>query len=319
MMPITRRALNALVVTAVFMLLAAPALAQTGGVRGKVVDAKGQPVEGAEVVIQSKESARKLQVKTNARGEFVQIGVFPGEYVITAAKDNLKSQMDVRVGLGDPQQIEIQLTPGGATAEQVAEQQKQVETLKAAFTAGVTAIQNKDHQTAIAKFNEALAIAPNCADCYYNLGIVYSQMDELDQAAAAYEKAGSLRPEHAETWNNLVNVYNKQGKQDLAMEASNKAVAAAASPAAGGASASTLFNQGVILWNQNKFAEARDKFEAATKADPKHADSQYRLAMANLNLGDMDKATAAFQAYLEAAPNGPHAEEAKQFLEAMKK
>jgi hypothetical protein len=33
----------------------------------------------------------------------------------------------------------------------------------------------------------------------------------------------------------------------------------------------------------------------------------------------MPKATAAFEAYLQAAPNGPHAEEAKQFLDAMKK
>jgi TolA-binding protein len=94
---------------------------------------------------------------------------------------------------------------------------------------------------------------------------------------------------------------------------------AAASSGGGGGNASSLFNQGVILWNQNKYEEARDKFEAATKADPKHADSQYRLAMAHLNLGDMAKASAAFEAYLEAAPNGPHAEEAKQFLDAIRK
>lgn len=317
-MMLTSRALHAFLVIPVFLLLAVPAAAQTGGVRGKVVDAKGQPVEGAEVVLQSKESARKLQLKTNARGEFVQIGVFPGEYTITVTKDNLKTQMDLRVGLGDPQQVDLTLAPGGATAEQVAEQQKQLESLKAAFTAGVTAIQAKDHATAIAKFNEAIAIAPNCADCYYNLGIVYTQMDDLDNAVAAYEKAGALRPGHAETWNNLVNIYNRQGKADKAMEASNKAVAAASS-GGGGGNASSLYNQGVILWNQNKYAEARDKFEAATKADPKHADAQYRLAMAHLNLGDMEKATAAFEAYLQAAPDGPHAEEAKQFLAAMKK
>jgi len=318
MMLITRRALNAILVLAVFLLLAPAAAAQTGGVRGKVVDAKGQPVEGAEILIQSKESARKLQLKSNAKGEFIQIGIFPGEYTVSAAKDNLKTQIDVRVGMGEAREITLSLAPGGMSPEQAAAQQKQIETLKLAFTEGVTAIQAKDLDTAIAKFNEALAIAPNCADCYYNLGIAYTQKDDLDNAALAYEKAGELRPNHAETWNNLVNVYNKQGKSDKAMEASNKAVAAASS-GGGGGNASSLFNQGVILWNQNKYEEARDKFEAATKADPKHADSQYRLAMAHLNLGDMAKASAAFEAYLEAAPNGPHAEEAKQFLDAIRK
>jgi hypothetical protein len=32
---------------------------------------------------------------------------------------------------------------------------------------------------------------------------------------------------------------------------------------------------GVILWNAGKFAEAKEKFEAATKADPNNADAQY--------------------------------------------
>ena len=41
--------------------------------------------------------------------------------------------------------------------------------------------------------------------------------------------------------------------------------------------------------------------------------------MANLNLGDMPGAVAAFEAYLKAAPTGPHADEVKGVLAAMKK
>ena len=95
--------------------------------------------------------------------------------------------------------------------------------------------------------------------------------------------------------------------------------AAGAGAAAGGGSAAALYNQGVILWNQGKYPEARDQFEAATKADPKYAEAQYRLGMANVNLGDMPKAVSAFEAYLQADPNGQHAAEVKQFLAAMKK
>ena len=75
----------------------------------------------------------------------------------------------------------------------------------------------------------------------------------------------------------------------------------------------------MILWNAGKFAEAKEKFEAATKADPNNADAQYRLGMANVNLGDMPGAVSAFEAYLKAAPTGPHADEVKGFIAAMKK
>jgi tetratricopeptide (TPR) repeat protein len=318
MMLIKRPVSSVLFLVAVLAFAAAPAVAQTGGVRGKVVDPSGNPVEGAQVVIQGKDSARKLQLKTNAKGEFVQIGVFPGQYLIIVTKDTLKSETEIRVSLGDPQHVDIKLQAGGVTQEQADAHKKQMAALKGTFEEGVAALQGKDFDTAIAKFQAAIELAPNCADCYYNLGYTHSQKGDLAAAAAAYEKAGELRPGHADTWNNLVNVYTQLGQKDKAMEASEKAVQAATS-APGGGSASSLYNQGVILWNQNKFQEARDKFDAATKADPKHADAHYRLGMANLNLGDVPKAVTAFETYLQVAPSGPHAEEAKQILAAMKK
>jgi hypothetical protein len=93
----------------VLMLMAAPALAQTGGVRGKVTDAAGKPVEGATVRIEAKSVTRKLEVKTNKKGEYIQIGVFPGEYKITAEKDGKSVSVDARIGLGDPTQVDIQM------------------------------------------------------------------------------------------------------------------------------------------------------------------------------------------------------------------
>ena len=50
-------------------------------------------------------------------------------------------------------------------------------------------------------------------------------------------------------------------------------------------SASAMFNQGVILWNAGKIADAKKQFEDAVKADPKLADAHYWLGMANLNEG----------------------------------
>src|SRR5206468_12704505 len=98
-------------------------------------------------------------------------------------------------------------------------------------------------------------------DCYYNIG--YSHMQKKDWAAAeaAFKKAVELKPDYVDAWNGLANVYNSQQKTDLALEASGKAAqysgaAAGAAGGGGGGSSSALYNQGVILWNAGKFAEA---------------------------------------------------------------
>ena len=151
-----------------------------------------------------------------------------------------------------------------------------------------------------------------------------SQKKDYAAAEAAFKKAIELKPDYVDAWNGLANVYNAEGKTDLAIEASGKAAQSSGAArggggGGGGGSASALYNQGVILWNAGKFPEAKEKFEAATKADPNNADAQYRLGMANVNLGDMPGAVSAFEAYLKAAPTGPHADEVKAFIAAMKK
>ena len=80
----------------------------------------------------------------------------------------------------------------------------------------------------------------------------------------------------------------------------------AAGAAAGGApSASASFNQGVILWNANKFAEAKSSFEAAVKADPNMAEAHYWLGMALLNGGDTAKRQAEVRDVSEAGADRP--------------
>ena len=306
----------------VMIMLAMPALAQTGGMRGKVVDAAGKPVEGATVLIESKGVSRKLTVKTNKKGEFIQIGLYPGEYKVTAEKEGKVAVADnFRVGLGDPSVLDLQLSAG--VAANSAEQQKRMSELQAAFDAGVAASKAQNFDEAIASFQKAAAAAPNCHDCYYNIGYAYFQKKDYPNAEAAYKKATELKPDYVEAWSALANVYNMQSKLDDALAASNKAAELSsggpAGAAGGGGNAPALYNQGVILWNQQKYAEAKDKFEAATKADPKHGEAHYRLGMSYVNLGDMAKAVTAFENYLAADPSGPHAEEVKQFISAMKK
>ena len=70
--------------------IAAPGYAQTGQIKGKVVDANGKPVDGATVTIEGSDSgSRKSQSRRNKNGEYIQIGLQPGQYKVTATKDEL--------------------------------------------------------------------------------------------------------------------------------------------------------------------------------------------------------------------------------------
>lgn len=300
----------------VLVSLAAPASAQTGMLKGRVVDTADKPVEGAKVIIAAKGMKNSREVKTNKKGEWVQIGLFPGDYEITAEKGEDKGTVTTRVSIGENPEVMIRVGRAGPSPEMAAK----AAALQKSFDEGVALSKAGDFDGSIAKFNEAIAQAPQCQDCYYNIGFAHSQKKEWDKAEAAYKKAVEIKPDYAEAWNGLANAYNQQKKLDLALEATaNAAKYGGGGAAGGGGSASALYNQGVILWNQNKYAEAKEKFAEAAKADPTYADAHYRLGMANLNLGDMAGATTAFEAYLKAAPTGQYAEQVKGVLASIKK
>ena len=99
------------------------------------------------------------------------------------------------------------------------------------------------------------------------------------EAEAAFKKAIELKPDSGDAYTGLANIYNAQKKFDLAAEASAKAAQYSAAARRRRAAPRPRYNQGVILFNAGKFAEAKAQFEAATKADPNMAMAQYQLGM----------------------------------------
>src|SRR5438046_10065777 len=98
-----------LLAAAVVLAYAGSAAAQTGMVKGKVTDAQGNPVEGAKVTIIQKGAKSGRELKTNKKGEFVQLGVFSGSYTIAAEKDDMKASVDMPVSIGDNQDVNLSL------------------------------------------------------------------------------------------------------------------------------------------------------------------------------------------------------------------
>jgi Tfp pilus assembly protein PilF len=297
---------------AVLFVMAGPAAAQSV-IRGRVVDQGGKPVEGAVVAIEATESSRRAQVKTNRNGEYMQIGLPSGRYNVTATKDNLKAVQQATISQGNPTELNFQLTPtSGLTAEQV----KQNQETQALAQSAIDAMRAGRDEEAIKLFNDLVVKVPTCSDCYYNLGVAYSKRQQYAEAEASFRKATEMAPNSADAYTGLANVYNAQKKFDLAQQASAKAAELAGS-IGGGGNAEALYNQGVILWNAGKFAEAKDQFEKAIQADAKLAMAYYQLGMANLNLGQVPAARQAFEGYLKADPNGAKSAEVQGFLKQL--
>ena len=319
-----RRTLTIAVLAVGLAFVAAPVTAQTGQVKGKVVDAKGEPIEGAKITLLNQQTNRTLETKTNRRGEYIQVGLAPGKYRITAAKDSLSDTVDVDIRL---EMATHDFTLGGAgkggtmSKEDAAKAKAKADLATKTFNEGVALSNDGKSDEAIAKFQEVIAIIPNCVECYANIGTVHTRAKKYDEAEAAFKKAIELKPDYAEAYSGLANLYNTQKKFDLAAEASKKASelgGAAAGGAAGGGSASAVFNQGVIFWNAGKYPEAKAQFELAVKLDPNMADAHYQLGMALVNSGDMAGAKPKFEQYLKLAPTGQYAETAKAIIASIK-
>jgi tetratricopeptide (TPR) repeat protein len=322
-----RRALILGFIALAAVALASPAPAQTTGIlKGMVIDAKGQPLDSVNITIEFKEGiSRTYKVKTNKRGEFIQIGLTPGQYKVTAEKEKLAQSFDARVRLGETTEVKFKLAPGegGTTASKEAAEKGAK--IKGLFDEGVTASKAGDHDGAIAKFSEALTLLPECYDCLYNIGYAYTQKKEYDKAEEAYKKSIELKADYADAYNGLATVYNAEKKFAEAKEASNKAAElqnAAAAAAPGGvapANVDVLYNQGVIAWNAGEAENAQKKFQEVLKINPNHADAHFQLAMTLVNQGKLAEATAEFEAYLKLAPEGQYAAQAKAIVAQLKK
>jgi tetratricopeptide (TPR) repeat protein len=299
--------------------LSVPALAQsTGLVKGKVVDAANQPVDDAKVVIEFADGMnRKYEVKTNKKGEFIQIGLSPGNYKVTASKEGVGVQaFDTRVRLGTPVELNFVLTPAGPGGAPMSKEDVEFRKL---FQEGINALNASNWDEALAKFQTSVTQRPDCFQCHLAVGEAYLGKKDFANAEGAFNKAKELKPDAPEPYRGLRNLYNEQKQFDKAAEMAAEANKRGGSAGGtGAASAADLYNQAATFWNAGKYAEAQQALEQALKADPNHADSHYLSGMVDVNQARLPDALAHFEKYLELAPNGTNAAQAKGMVDALK-
>ncbi len=349
------RALGAAVAMVVLVAGAAPAADQAGSIariRGRVVDEKSQPVADVEITLESVggDQQNKYSVKTGRDGVYQHVGIYAGSgagtYIIVARKGDLEGEMRgvaLKGGIVNPIP-DIILTkavggptkPGGTrmTAAEIADFNRKQEEIKKLYEGVNADIEAKNYDSAISKLQAIIESRKDCANCYAALGGVYLRKGDLANAEKSHLEAIKLDSKLAASYEELGTIYNQQRKFAEAAKMTTTAMelnqAAAASAGAGGGAvapsgndAKSLYNQGVILWNQTstdpkKIPEARAYFERAVKLDPKYANAQYQLGLALYSENKMSEARGPLEAYLKLAPNGENAATAKALLDTIK-
>jgi tetratricopeptide (TPR) repeat protein len=310
-----KRSLLAGGLCAAALLVGAEAFAQTGTARGKVVDEKDQAVADAVVTLEFQGGVtRKMETKTNKKGEFTQVGMYPGPYKITISKEGYApAVIDHRISMGEPTYLPDIKMLSKAAALAASPDNKAREELTANFKKAIELTQGGQLPEAEALYKEILVKNPSVPEVHYNLGYVYSQRKDWPAAEAAYLKAIELRPNYGEAYTALSRVYANSGQQAKATEILAKAAAE------NQGDPKVAFGVAVDLFNQGKADEAAAAFQKVLELDPNHADSHYFLGTVAVQQNKIPEAVTHLEKYLSMNPtNTQYVATAQGLLQALK-
>jgi len=339
--------------------------AQTSSLEGDVKGEDGQPLKGALVKIERKDIKGNYKVKTDKKGHYFHAGLPLGMYRLTVEVDGkpMDSVDNVRTRLGDPTPVNFDLQAqkvkreamqraaetGQLTQEQkrdlTPEQRAQLEknlkereaamkknaALNNAFNEGMTAMQGKAWDQAVAAFTKASEMDPKQHVVWAQLAESYMGQAQgkpgadgeaiMAKGLEAYSKALELKPDDAAYHNNYALALVKAKKIPEAQAELTKA--AQINPQGAG---QYYYNLGAVLTNTQQNEAAGEAFKKAIEADPNYAEAYYQYGMNLVSKAQMtadgkinppEGTKEAFEKYIELKKEGPNVESAKAMLASL--
>lgn len=124
-----------------------------------------------------------------------------------------------------------------------------------------------DVESAIAKLEAALAIAPDDFEALVNLGIALDRAGRVEESLEMYRRAATVNPGSPVAFNNM----------------------------------------GAALWRSGRGGEALEAFRAALRLDPRDSSAANNMGIIRMSEGDFAEAAAFFRQALEIDPDSPAA------------
>jgi tetratricopeptide (TPR) repeat protein len=275
-----------------------PAFAQaTGSVKGICKDLEGKPIVGAIVEYYSQETGRKLDLKTNNKGEYFSLGVTPGKYRVTLSKDgkeldkvnNFPVNLDENTLDFDLKKSQSQAAQQkGISPEQLKQMQEQqekaaketntVKALNEKLQAANQSMQAGDFDSAVNTLTEATQMDATRDLLWARLGDAYAgsapkQTDPAEktrrftEAAGDYQKAVDIKQKAVDAQpekkpddlRTLASYYNNLGQAESKLGKTDDAVKAydQAAKLYPAGAPQFYFNLGAVLTNANTTNDAK--------------------------------------------------------------
>jgi tetratricopeptide (TPR) repeat protein len=319
-------------------LLTVVAVAQpASSVKGYCKDEAGAPIVGGVVEFTNLDNGRKVKITTDKKGEYFSMGVGIGAYkvalsdasgklIFTFPKFNVT--MDPEANTVNFDMAKERKAAGMApmteeqkkAKEKVDKENSNIKNLNAMLAQAKAAREAGNWDESISIMEKATQVDGTKDLLWAVLGDSYIGAKKWPEAAGAYKKAIAIAPK-GEYHNNLGQALAKSGNAADAIKEYD--TAAQLDPTNAGM---YYFNEGAVLTNTGKPDEANAAFDKAIAADPTKADAYYQKGVNLLSKATYDKSgnmvpapgTAdAFNKYLELAPNGSLAPQAKEMLTAL--
>lgn len=318
--PGATRSCLALIVAAAVCAAAAPrtVVAQewrgSSRISGKVVDADGSPVPGAEVRLYWGSYDEGPVDTTDENGRWAVAGLARGRWHLRiTAQGYAPAEGDVSVPRRGPftAQLERAADPG-PPPELVARLQEgdaayaegRYASAREAYLQALDLWLSIDPAAATAGAESLLALHKQIARCYREEGDLAKELEHLQVVLDADPSDAGLRALMAQEALQAGQVERAEellgGEQDAAVD----------DPA-------VFFNIAVRYLNDGDAESALPYLTRALEVDPENALALYQRALAHFNLQRLDAAAADCARLLELAPEGEHAETARALLQAI--
>ncbi len=299
----------------VAMAAAAPAIAQTATVHGKVNNPAGQPIADAQVKFTKDTNAPPTERKyissfpTDAQGEYKATGIAPGDYLVVVSQGKTDADYQhLTVKANDTDlTLNFDMTRPEYIKSMTPEAKKALEEYKAKNAAASEA--NKK----IANLNATLqTVRADLKAAQPTKGDVSTDVTDMKSAVDAKPDESILWITYGDTLaaqgDHLIKTDKDEAGKDYdgAVEAYKKGAdlnAASKKPVPGDQSAAWN-GAGNVLAKEGKTQDAATAFENAVKAEPQNAGMFYNNEAAVLfNAGQTDAAAAAADKAIAADPN----------------
>jgi tetratricopeptide (TPR) repeat protein len=280
-----------------------------GGIKGKIIGEAQNPIEGVNITILSVEyPSEQYKLKTNTKGEFIQIGLEPGYYFLQCEKEGYAPvKKQVKVAISEIAETTIILSP--------IKQLLEIEGIlgKKESQKGYILFQEGKYEEALHEYQAAVLKNPEEANHYYNLGVTYMALGRNKEAIEAFKKTINVQPGNLLALKSLGQLFAKEKEYKQASHYLSLAANISSSDP------EVFYNLGVSLLNMANYPGALDAFQKTIACQKNYGDAYYQLGLLYLNQNEKDKALINFEKFLEISPDDSKVPNVKKMIELIKK